>query len=91
MAVIAVPELLYSAQLIYADNYETIPLLSTASLWYLILTTLLSIAQYFLERRYGRGVQRRARTSRPRTRVVGGVARRRRATDGGLDPGPRGP
>lgn len=54
VAVLAYPELLYSAQLIYAVNYQTIPLLITASLWYLLVTTVLSIGQHFLERHYQR-------------------------------------
>jgi polar amino acid transport system permease protein len=55
VSVIAVAELLYSAQLIYSVNYQTIPLLVVASIWYLAATTVLSIGQYFLERHYGRG------------------------------------
>lgn len=55
---IAVTELLYAVQLIYAQNYKTIPLLIVASIWYLFGTTLLSIGQYFLERRFGRGHSR---------------------------------
>jgi polar amino acid transport system permease protein len=55
VSVIALPELLYSVQLIYAVNYRPIPLLIVASLWYLIVTTILSIGQYYIERRYGRG------------------------------------
>ncbi len=51
----AVAELFYSAQLIYARNYETIPLLVVASLWYLALTTLLTIGQHYIERYYARG------------------------------------
>jgi polar amino acid transport system permease protein len=54
VAVLAYPELLYSAQLIYSVNYQTIPLLITASLWYLIVTSILTVGQYFLERRFGR-------------------------------------
>ena len=54
VAVLAYPELLYSAQLIYSVNYLTIPLLITASLWDLILTSGLTVGQYFLERRFGR-------------------------------------
>ena len=55
---IAVPELLYSAQIIYARTYQTIPLLIVASIWYLIVTTILSIGQYYLERHFGRGTAR---------------------------------
>ncbi|HEV7807165.1 MAG TPA: amino acid ABC transporter permease [Solirubrobacteraceae bacterium] len=54
VSVIATTELLYTVQLIYAVNYLTIPLLIVASIWYLVVTTLLSIGQYYLERRYGR-------------------------------------
>src|SRR5262249_61665106 len=58
VSVIATTDLLYSVQLIYAVNYRTIPLLLVASLWYLIVTTVLSIGQYYLERRFGRGATR---------------------------------
>jgi polar amino acid transport system permease protein len=58
VSVIAYPELLYSAQLIYAANYRQIPLLLVASIWYLLLTTILSIGQYYVERRFGRGTAR---------------------------------
>jgi polar amino acid transport system permease protein len=58
VSVIALSELLYSAQLIYAVNYKTIPLLITVSIWYLFLTSVLSIGQYYLERYYGRGSSR---------------------------------
>jgi polar amino acid transport system permease protein len=55
VSVISLPELLYAAQIIYSRTYEVIPLLIAASLWYLALTTVLTIGQGFLERRLGRG------------------------------------
>lgn len=55
VSVLAISDLLYSAQIIYATNYQTIPLLIVASLWYLLMTTILSFFQTKLERRYGRG------------------------------------
>ncbi|WP_183342429.1 ABC transporter permease subunit [Conexibacter arvalis] len=58
VSVIATAELLYAAQLIYAENYRTIPLLIVASIWYLALTTVLTIGQYYLERHFGRGSAR---------------------------------
>jgi polar amino acid transport system permease protein len=58
VSVISTPELLYSVQTIYSQNYLTIPLLVVASIWYLILTTILSINQYYLERHYAKGSQR---------------------------------
>jgi len=60
VAFIGLADLLYSAQLIYATNYKTIPLLITASILYLAVTSVLSIGQYFIERHYGRGRARQA-------------------------------
>jgi polar amino acid transport system permease protein len=58
VSVIAYTELLYAAGLIYAVNYKTIPLLFVASIWYLAFTSILSVGQYYLERRFGRGSSR---------------------------------
>ena len=55
VSVIAVQDLLYSVQLIYQQNFLIIPLLLVATLWYIILTTVLSVGQYFIERYYARG------------------------------------
>lgn len=57
VSVIALPDLLYSAQLIYNRNFNPIPLLIVASLWYLFMTSLLSVAQFYIERHYNRGVK----------------------------------
>ena len=54
VSVLGVAELLQSAQLIYARTFETIPLLIVASLWYLVMTLLLSYPQAKLEKRYSR-------------------------------------
>jgi polar amino acid transport system permease protein len=51
-------ELLFATQQIYAANYKTIPLLIVASIWYLAMTSVLYVGQYFIERRYGRGFSR---------------------------------
>jgi len=56
VSIIALADLLYSAQLIYSQNFRTIPLLVVISLWYLVCTTVLSYAQSHIERHYGRGV-----------------------------------
>jgi polar amino acid transport system permease protein len=58
VSVIAVAELLYSVQLIYAVNYKTIPLLIVASIWYLVFTSILTVIQYYVERRFARGASR---------------------------------
>jgi polar amino acid transport system permease protein len=51
-------ELLFEAQQIYAVNYKTIQLLIVASVWYLAMTSVLYVGQYFIERHYGRGFSR---------------------------------
>jgi polar amino acid transport system permease protein len=68
VSVIALPELLYSAQLIYSRSFETIPLLIVASIWYLIVTSVLSVGQYFLERHFARD----SRQTRPAPAQVAG-------------------
>jgi len=55
VSVIAVQDLLYSVQLIYNQNFLIMPLLLVATLWYIVLTTMLSIGQYYVERHYARG------------------------------------
>jgi polar amino acid transport system permease protein len=55
---IGVIELFGATNNISANNYEIVPLLLVASLWYLIVTTVLSIGQFYLERRFARGALR---------------------------------
>ena len=52
------PELLYASQLIYSVNYRVIQLLLVACIWYLVLTTVATIGQYYVERHYARGAAR---------------------------------
>ena len=58
VSVISLSDLLYGAQTIYARTYQTIQLLIVASIWYLVVTSILSVGQYFIERRYARGSAR---------------------------------
>ncbi len=51
-------ELTFETQQIYSANYKTIPLLIVASLWYLVMTSIAYVFQYFIERRFGRGFSR---------------------------------
>jgi polar amino acid transport system permease protein len=51
-------DLLYETQQIYAANFDPIPLLIAASAWYLVMTSILYVGQYFIERRFGRGFSR---------------------------------
>ena len=41
---------------ISAETFNTIPLFLVASLWYLAFTSILMVGQYFLEKRFARGV-----------------------------------
>ncbi|WP_075201058.1 amino acid ABC transporter permease [Leucobacter celer] len=63
VSVLAISDLLYSAQIIYALNYQTIPLLLVACVWYLAMTSALTAVQGRLEARYGRGFQPRSAKS----------------------------
>jgi polar amino acid transport system permease protein len=58
VSVIAVQDLLYSVQLIYNQNYLIMPLLLVATIWYIALTSVLSVGQYYVERHYARGSRR---------------------------------
>jgi polar amino acid transport system permease protein len=57
-SVIAFPELLGTAQIIYGRTFQTIPLLIVASLWYLIMTSVLTFGQFYVERHFARGSSR---------------------------------
>ncbi|WP_336715479.1 amino acid ABC transporter permease [Arthrobacter sp. USHLN218] len=55
VSVIGGLDLMTNLQHTYAQNFQVIPLLIVGCLWYLFLTTLISIPQGWLEKRYGRG------------------------------------
>ncbi|MER7835985.1 amino acid ABC transporter permease [Streptomyces sp. NPDC096040] len=57
VSVIAVNDLLFSAQLIYHQTYQVIPLLMVATLWYTVVTSVLGIGQYYVEKHYARGTE----------------------------------
>jgi polar amino acid transport system permease protein len=62
VSVIGFAELLTVVQSTYSRTFETIPLLTVAVIWYLALT---SVAMYFqgrLEKRFGKGFDKRARS-----------------------------
>jgi polar amino acid transport system permease protein len=76
--VVTYGELLRRAGDIYATNLQVVPLLVVASFWYLAITSVASIGQYYVERRFGRGrardlpetpMQRLRRTLRGRPRL----------------------
>jgi polar amino acid transport system permease protein len=55
---IAGSDLFTASQNISNANYQIVPLLVVASLWYLFFTSLLTIGQYYVERHYARGSMR---------------------------------
>ena len=69
VSVIAGRDLLTAVQTVYQQNYQVIPLLAVAAIWYLALVSLLSVGQFFLERRFGRG------HGSPAKSIFGGVRR----------------
>jgi polar amino acid transport system permease protein len=54
-------ELFFQLQAIGSRTFQVFPLLVAACLWYLAMTSVLMAAQYFLERRFARGVRGRAK------------------------------
>jgi polar amino acid transport system permease protein len=62
VSVIAMADLLYSAQAVYNRTFQVIPLLMVAVVWYLLITSILNAVQSVIERHYARG-ERGARSS----------------------------
>lgn len=56
--VLAIGELFYQVQVIYGTNGRVVPLLMVATFWYVVLVTVLSIGQYYVERYFSRGAVR---------------------------------
>ncbi|WP_051341239.1 amino acid ABC transporter permease [Pseudonocardia spinosispora] len=56
--IMALSELFYQVQVIYTRSGRVIPMLLVAALWYLALTTVMSVAQFYIERYYARGASR---------------------------------
>jgi polar amino acid transport system permease protein len=62
-AFISFNELFGTAQNIYYANSQVIELLLAAGAWYLLASSVLMIAQYYIERKFGRGDERTQRRS----------------------------
>lgn len=56
--VMAIGELFYQVQVVYGRTGRVVPLLMVATVWYVLLTTVLSIGQYYVERYFARGADR---------------------------------
>ncbi|MGX2998056.1 amino acid ABC transporter permease [Streptomyces sp. JNUCC 64] len=58
VSVMAIGELFYQVQVIYGRNGRVVPLLMVATVWYILLTTALSVVQYYVERHFSKGATR---------------------------------
>ena len=54
----SVPELFTRSNQIANANYKVVELLFVASIWYLLMTSILTVGQYYIERYFARGSQR---------------------------------
>ena len=50
---------------IAAVTYQPVPMLIVASIWYLVVTSILMVGQYYLERHFAKGVAARADVQKP--------------------------
>jgi polar amino acid transport system permease protein len=74
VSVIGYAELTFTAQIIGARTFQVIPLFITISIWYLAMTSVLTVGQYYLERYFARGSSR-ALPPTPGQRLRGLVTR----------------
>jgi polar amino acid transport system permease protein len=52
-SVVGYQELLLAAGNIYSTNFRIMEALMSAALWYMVLVSIASIGQYFIEKRFG--------------------------------------
>jgi polar amino acid transport system permease protein len=56
--VLALGELFYTVSVIYGRTQRVLPMLVVAAIWYVVLTTVVTVVQYYVERHYARGAVR---------------------------------
>ncbi|MEU2349114.1 amino acid ABC transporter permease [Modestobacter sp. NPDC049651] len=56
--VLALGELFYTVSVIYGRTQRVLPMLLVAAIWYVVLTTVVTVVQYYVERHYSRGAVR---------------------------------
>ena len=76
VSVIAGVDLFQATQNISNTNYEVVPLLIVASLWYLFFTSVMTVGQFYVERYYARGSSRSLPPT-PFQRLRAGLGHRR--------------
>jgi polar amino acid transport system permease protein len=58
VSVMAIAELFYQVEIVYGRSGRVVPMLMVATIWYVVLTSLLSIVQFYVERHYAKGALR---------------------------------
>lgn len=71
VSVIAMADLLYSAQAVYNRTFQVIPLLLVAVVWYLLITSILNVFQSAIERHYAKGDAETGAAAAPRPTTEG--------------------
>jgi polar amino acid transport system permease protein len=56
--VLALGELFYTVSVIYGRTQRVLPMLVVAAIWYVVLTTVVTVIQYYVERHYAKGAVR---------------------------------
>ncbi|MBQ1073499.1 amino acid ABC transporter permease [Micromonospora sp. C31] len=64
-------ELFFQLRAVGSRTFQVFPMLVAATIWYLLLTSVLLVGQYYLERHFSKGVRR---SGRARTRLRGVAA-----------------
>lgn len=83
--VVTYGELMRTTSQIGSTSYAVMEMLFVASLWYIVMTSVFSVGQYYLERRYARGSQRALPPTpwqRVRANLFSGSGRRTTAAGG---------
>ncbi len=65
-------ELFFQLRSIGSRTFQVFPVAVAATLWYLILSSVFMVGQYYLERRFGRGFGTKAPSARPAALVTAG-------------------
>ncbi|MGK5113750.1 MULTISPECIES: amino acid ABC transporter permease [unclassified Geodermatophilus] len=76
--VLALGELFYTVSVIYGRTQRVLPMLVVAAVWYVVLTTVVTVIQYYVERYYARGAVRTLPPTplqRLRANLTAGLAR----------------
>jgi polar amino acid transport system permease protein len=73
LAYVPTYDLWFQLQAIGSRTFQVFPMLVAACLWYLAMTSVLMVAQYYLERYFARGVQGRAKERLYRATVPRGA------------------